>query len=49
MIRKIRKHGRSKVIAIPKEILKEFNIKEGSSLKFITEGNKVVLEVVKND
>ena len=49
MISKIRKHGRSKVIAIPKEILKEFNIKEGSNLKFITEGNKVVLEVVNND
>lgn len=49
MIRKIRKHGRSRVIAVPKKVLKEFNIKEGTNLKFITEGNRIILEVVNND
>lgn len=49
MIRKIRKHGRSRVIAVPKKVLKELNIKEGSNLKFITEGNRIILEVVNND
>lgn len=49
MIRSIRKHGRSMVIAIPKSVLKEFDIKEKDNLKFVVEGNKIVLEVVKND
>lgn len=49
MLRRVRKHGRSKVIAIPKKILKEFDIKERDNLKFAVEGNKIVLEVVKND
>lgn len=49
MIRKVRKHGRSKVVAIPKKVLKEFNINEKDNLKFVVEGNKIVLEVVKND
>lgn len=49
MIRAIRKHGRSRVVAIPKKVLKEFDIKEKDKLKFVIEGNKIVLEVVKND
>ncbi len=49
MIRSIRKHGNSKVIAIPKSVLKEFDIKEKDKLKFAVEGNKIVLEVVNND
>lgn len=49
MIRAIRKHGRSRVVAIPKSVLKEFDIKEKDKLKFAVEGNKIVLEVVKND
>ena len=49
MLRKVRKHGRSKVVAIPKKVLKEFDIKEKDNLKFVIEGNKIVLEVVNND
>ncbi len=44
MIKKLSKYGNSFAILIDKPILELLNINEGTALKIITDGNRIIIE-----